>query len=157
RYTIRGMDARIYSDGFPDGDQSNGFPHSLNGVERVEVLKGPGSALFGTTAPGGVVNIVHFTPSATPAYGMSAQVGSYGTWMNSVYATGPTTVPGLTYRVDGLLAHSDGFRELESANYELRPVFQWNKDNHVTTFALDYRHIERTPDSYGILYFNPNF
>ena len=44
----------------------------------------------------------------------------------------------------------------KSANYEVRPVFQWNKDNHVTTLAFDYRHIERTPDSYGIVYFNPN-
>ena len=154
RFTIRGMDARIYSDGFPDGDQSNGLPHSMNGVERIEVLKGPGSALFGTTAPGGVVNIVHFTPSATPGYGLSTQFGSFGGWLTSVYATGPTTVPGLTYRVDGLLTHTDGFRDLHSANYEVRPVFQWTKDNHVTTFALDYRNIERMPDPYGILYFN---
>src|SRR6202007_1141069 len=50
RYTIRGLDARIYSDGIPDGDQVNGFPHSLNGVQSIEVLKGPGSSLFGTTA-----------------------------------------------------------------------------------------------------------
>ena len=61
RFTIRGMDARIYSDGFPDGDQSNGFPHSMNGVDHIEVLKGPGSALFGSGPPGGTVNIVHVT------------------------------------------------------------------------------------------------
>jgi iron complex outermembrane receptor protein len=154
RVTIRGMDARFFSDNFPDGDQSNGFPHSLNGVERVEVLKGPGSALFGSGPPGGTVNVVHFVPSAVPGYGLSQQVGSFGSWTTSAYATGPTTVPGLSYRIDGLLQHADGFRNLESANYEVRPVLQWNKDNHVTTFALDYRHIERTPDAYGIVYFN---
>jgi iron complex outermembrane recepter protein len=154
RFTIRGMDARFYSDNFPDGDQSNGFPHSLNGVERVEVLKGPGSALFGSGPPGGSVNVVHFAPSAVPGYGLSQQVGSFGSWTTSAYATGPTTIPGLNYRVDGLLQHSDGFRNLEGANYEIRPVLQWNKDNHVTTFALDYRHIERTPDPYGLVYFN---
>ena len=154
RLTIRGMDARIYSDGFPDGDQSNGLPHSVNGVERIEVLEGPGSALFGSGPPGGTVNIVHFTPSATPGYGIGTQVGSFGNWTTSVYATGPATVPGLTYRVDGLLQHSDGFRDLKSANYEVRPVLQWNKDNHVTTFAFDYRNIERTPDSYGSVYLN---
>jgi iron complex outermembrane receptor protein len=154
RVTIRGMDARFYSDNFPDGDQSNGLPHSLNGVERIEVLKGPGSALFGSGPPGGTVNVVHFAPSAVPGYGLSQQVGSFGSWTTSAYATGPTAIPGLNYRIDGLLAHSDGFRNLESANYEVRPVLQWNKDNHVTTFALDYRHIERTPDAYGIVYFN---
>jgi len=154
RVTIRGMDARFYSDNFPDGDQSNGFPHSLNGVERIEVLKGPGSALFGSGPPGGTVNVVHFVPSAVPGYGLSQQVGSFGSWTTSAYATGPTAVPGLNYRIDGLLQHADGFRNLESANYEIRPVLQWNKDNHVITFALDYRHIERTPDAYGIVYFN---
>jgi iron complex outermembrane recepter protein len=154
RFTIRGMDARIYSDGFPDGDQSNGFPHSINGVKYIEVLKGPGSALFGSGPPGGTVNMVHFTPSAIPGYGIGTQVGSFGSWTTSVYATGPTSVPGLNYRVDGLLQHSDGFRDLKSANYEVRPVLQWNKDNHVTTFAFDYRNIERTPDSYGIVYLN---
>ncbi len=84
----------------------------------------------------------------------SEQIGSFGSWVTSLYATGPTTVSGLSYRVDGLLQHADGFRDLESANYELRPVLSWSHDNHVTTFGLDLRHIERTPDSYGILYFN---
>ena len=154
RFTIRGLDARIYTDGFPDGDQSNGLPHSLNGVQSVEVLKGPGSALFGSATPGGIINIVHFLPSPVPAYGMSAQAGSFGSWFNNFYATGPTTVPGVDYRFDGLLQHADGFRGLESANYEFRPAVSWNHDNHVTTFAVDARDIQRTPDSYGIVYFN---
>jgi len=90
RFTIRGMDARIYSDGFPDGDQFNGFPHSINGVQDIEVLKGPGSALFGSGPPGGTINIVHFLPSPVPGYGMSSQLDSYGTWLSTIYATGPT-------------------------------------------------------------------
>jgi iron complex outermembrane recepter protein len=154
RFTIRGMDARIYEDNFPDGDQSNGLPHSLNGVEHIEVLKGPGSALFGTSTPGGTVNIVHFLPSSVPGYGLSTQLDSYGGWYNSIYATGPTGVPGLNYRVDGLLQYSDGFRGLKNNNYELRPEWSWTKDNHFTVFALDVRHIERTPDGYGIVYVN---
>ena len=154
RFTIRGMDARIYSDQFPDGDQFNGFPHSMNGVQNIEVFKGPGSALFGSTTPGGSIDIVHFLPSATASYGMSQQIGSFGSWTTNLFATGPTTVPGVTYRVDGWLQHADGFRGLESADYEIRPEVSWNHDNHVTTLALDLRHIERTPDSYGIVYFN---
>jgi iron complex outermembrane recepter protein len=154
RFTIRGMDARVYSDGFPDGDQFNGFAHSINGVQSIEVLKGPGSALFGSTTPGGSIDIIHFLPSAVPGYGITEQIGSYGSWMTSVYATGPTTIPGLTYRVDGLFQHSDGFRDIASGNYELRPEWSWKHDNHVTTVALDARRIDRTTDSYGILYFN---
>jgi len=154
RFTIRGMDARIYSDGFPDGDQFNGLPHSINGVQSIEVLKGPGSALFASGPPGGTINLVHFMPSATFGYGMGTQIDSFGMWTNTFYQTGPTNVPGLTYRVDGLMQHTDGFRDLASGNFEIRPVVSWNHDNHVTTAALDLRHIERTPDSYGIVYFN---
>ncbi len=154
RFTIRGMDARIFTDGFPDGDQFNGFPHSMNGVQSIQVLKGPGSALFGSSTPGGTIDIIHFLPSDIPGYGISQQIGSFGSWTTSIYATGPTTVPGLTYRVDGLLQQSDGFRDLKSADYEIRPEWSWIHDNHITTFALDLRHIEQTPDSYGILYFN---
>ena len=155
RFTIRGMDARIYSDGFPDGDQFNGFPHSINGVESVEVLKGPGSALFGSGPPGGTVNLVHFLPSAVPGYGASTQLDSWGSWVNTIYATGPTGVPELNYRVDGLFQDGQkGFRGLNNSNYELRPEWTWTKDNHVLTFALDFRHIERTPDGYGIIYVN---
>ena len=154
RFLIRGLDARIFSDSFPDGDQFNGFPHSLNGVDHIEVLKGPGSALFGTATPGGVINIVHFMPSPTPAYGVGLQVGAFGAITNTFYATGPTDLPGFNYRIDGLLAHADGFRNLESANYEFRPVLNWTGDGRVVTLAFDVRHIERTPDSYGIIYFN---
>jgi iron complex outermembrane recepter protein len=154
RFTIRGMDARIYSDQFPDGDQFNGFPHSINGVQYIEVLKGPGSALFGSSTPGGSIDIIHFMPSAVPGYGISQQIGSFGSWTTSVYATGPTSIPGLAYRVDGLFQHSDGFRDLKNADYEIRPEFSWNHNNHVTTVAIDVRHLERTPDGYGILYFN---
>ena len=155
RFTIRGMDARIYSDGFPDGDQFNGFPHSINGVQSIEVLKGPGSALFGSGPPGGTINIVHFLPSPLPGYGLSSQLDSWGTWVNTIYATGPTGIPGLNYRIDGLFQDGQkGFRGLNNSNYELRPEWTWTKDNHVLTFALDFRRIERTPDGYGIVYVN---
>ena len=155
RFTIRGMDARIYSDGFPDGDQFNGFPHSINGVQSIEVLKGPGSALFGSGPPGGTINIVHFLPSPLPGYGLSSQLDSWGTWVNTIYATGPTGISGLNYRIDGLFQDGQkGFRGLNNSNYELRPEWTWTKDNHVLTFALDFRRIERTPDGYGIVYVN---
>jgi iron complex outermembrane receptor protein len=152
RYLIRGMDARIYTDGFSDGDQFNGYPHSLNGVQQIEVLKGPGSALFGSTTPGGSVNIVHFLPSPMAGFGAGLHVGSFGTISSTIYATGPTNVEGLNYRIDGLAQHADGFRHLGNADYELRPLFTWTWNDHVTTVALDLRHIVQTPDLYGIPY-----
>ena len=151
-FLIRGLNAQVYSDGFSDGDQLGGLSHSLNGVKRVEILEGPGSALFGSGPPGGTINIVHYEPSPVFHWGSSIQAGSYGTLTNSSYVTGPTTIGGLNYRLDAYFSRADGFRDLASRDYELRPEFIWHVEDHTLTFSLDARHINQTPDSYGLIY-----
>ena len=47
-FLIRGLNAQFYNDGFRDGDQLGGISHMLNGVKQIEILEGPGSALFGS-------------------------------------------------------------------------------------------------------------
>lgn len=153
-FLIRGLNATIYSDGFTDGDELGGLSHSLNGVERVEILEGPGSALFGSGAPGGTIDIVHYTPSSERHYGASLLGGSFGTISNSDYATGPTGIAALNYRIDTTFSHSDGFRALSSHDYEARPSLEWQSQHHVIDFAVDVRQIHETPDSYGLIYFN---
>jgi len=153
-FLIRGLNAQVYQDGFSDGDQLGGLSHSLNGVQRVEIIEGPGSALFGSGPPGGTINIVHFQPSPVFQYGGSLMFGSFGTVTNNDYVTGPTTIPGLNYRVDATFSRSDGFRDLASRDYEIRPDFTWNVNNHTFELSVDARHIEQTPDSYGLIYFN---
>jgi len=152
RFQIRGLEARIYNDGFSDGDERNGIPHSLNGVERIEVLEGPGSSLFGTGPPGGTINLVHFMPSSTLHYGGNFQAGSFDLFSGGAFITGATRVPGLNYRVDGLAQHEDGFRALASADYELRPVLSWSTGHHVLSFTTDGRDLQATPDPAGLIY-----
>jgi iron complex outermembrane receptor protein len=122
-FLIRGLNAQIYEDGFSDGVLLGGISHSLNGVERIEILEGPGSALFGSGPPGGTINLVHYTPSPEFHFGGSLEAGSYGTVSNSDYITGPTGITGLNYRVDGTFSRSDGFRDLYSRDDEIRPAF----------------------------------
>lgn len=153
-FLIRGLNAQIYSDGFSDGDPLGGLSHSLNGVERIEILEGPGSALLGSGPPGGTINIVHYTPSPELHYGASAQAGSFGTVGGSGYITGPTGITGLSYRLDATVAYSDGFRDLGSRDFEARPEIQWRLGQHTIDFALDLRRIRQVPDSYGLIYFN---
>jgi iron complex outermembrane recepter protein len=153
-FLIRGLNAQVYSDGFSDGDLLGGLSHSLNGVRRIEILEGPGSALFGSGPPGGTINIIHYEPSPVFHWGSSLQAGSYGTVTNSNYITGPTSVDGLNYRLDTTFSRADGFRDLGSRDYEIRPEFSWHTGDHTLTFALDARHIEQTPDSYGLIYLN---
>jgi iron complex outermembrane receptor protein len=153
-FLIRGLNAQIYTDGFSDGDQLGGLVHTLNGVRRIEILEGPGSALFGSGPPGGTINVVHYDPSPIFHWGTSTQVGSFGTVVNSNYVTGPTTIDGLNYRVDTTFGGGQGFRDLPSKDFEIRLEFSWHVEDHTFTFALDARHIEQTPDSYGLIYLN---
>ncbi|HEY3790480.1 MAG TPA: TonB-dependent receptor, partial [Bradyrhizobium sp.] len=153
-FLIRGLNAQVYTDGFSDGDQLGGLTHSLNGVRRIEILEGPGSALFGSGPPGGTINIVHYDPSPVLHFGSSVQAGSFGTVTNNNYITGPTIIDGLNYRLDATVSRTDGFRDLAARDYELRPAFSWQVQDHTYSFALDVRHIEQTPDSYGLIYLN---
>ncbi len=155
-FLIRGFNAQIYQDGFSDGDQLGGISHSLNGVKNVEILEGPGSALFGSGPPGGTINIVHYTPSSTFHYGDSVTAGSFGTVQNQGYVTGPTTIQGLNYRIDGFASRSGGFRDLGSHDYEIRPDFAWAINDHTFEFSLDTRDVHQTPDSYGLIYLHGN-
>src|SRR5262249_22730922 len=152
-FLIRGLNAQFYNDGFREGDQLGGLSHMLNGVKQVEILEGPGSALFGSGPPGGTINIVHFSPSSDFHYGASVQTGSFGTINSTGYVTGPTTIPGLNYRIDGTASHTDGFRDLKASDYEIRPDVVWNVNNHTLEFSLDARQLRQTPDSYGIIYY----
>jgi iron complex outermembrane recepter protein len=154
RFQIRGLEARIYNDGFSDGDERNGIPHSLNGVERVEILEGPGSSLFGSGPPGGTINVVHYTPSSTLNYGGAFQTGSFNLFSGNAFITGGSGLKGLNYRVDGLAQHEDGFRSLTSADYELRPVLGWTVGRHLFTFSVDARELRATPDPAGLIYVN---
>jgi iron complex outermembrane recepter protein len=152
-FLIRGLNAQVFTDRFSDGDQLGGLVHSLNGVKQIEILEGPGSALFGSGPPGGTVNIVHFDPSPVFHWGTSTQVNSFGGVTNNNYVTGPTTIDGLNYRIDTTVTGGDAFRDLNAKDYEIRPAFQWHVQDHTFTFAIDARHIEQTPDSYGLIYF----
>ena len=154
RFQIRGLEARIFNDGFSDGDERNGIPHSLNGVERVEILEGPGSSLFGSGPPGGTINLVHYTPSPKLGAGMQFQAGSFGLYSGTAYLTGGTGLHGLDYRIDGMAQHQDGFRSLAAADYELRPVLGLTSSRNVLLLAFDGRDLQATPDPAGLLYVN---
>jgi len=152
-FMIRGLQAQTYDDGFSEGDQVNGPTHSLLGVQRIEVLEGPGSALLGSGPPGGSINLIHYTPSAQFHWGGDIQAGSFGTVDATGYVTGPTGIDGLNYRLDAGAGRSDGYRGLASWNKEIRPDLQWKIGDHKIEFSLDAQDYMATPDSYGLIYF----
>ena len=72
----------VLLDGRPSGAYNLALL-DLQSVERVEVLKGPASALYGSSAMGGVVNVVTRRSTGAPAGSVSA---SYGTFQTSELA-----------------------------------------------------------------------
>ncbi|MFQ4145900.1 TonB-dependent siderophore receptor [Chlorogloeopsis sp. ULAP02] len=61
----------------------------FSNIERVEVLRGPASVLFGTGDPGGTINIVTKQPLRDPFYSVEASVGSYNFYGGAIDLTGP--------------------------------------------------------------------
>jgi len=51
---------------------------SMDDIERIEVIRGPGSALYGANAYAGVVNVITRTPGKGPSVSASARGGEYG-------------------------------------------------------------------------------
>lgn len=91
QFNVRGFDQfNFYRDGYPF--QSQWFHgEDLTNIDRVEVLKGPGSILYGRSEPAGIINFVTKQPLDTPYYSLRQQFGSYGWFRTNADLTGPLT------------------------------------------------------------------
>jgi iron complex outermembrane receptor protein len=81
-------------------------------LERVEVLKGPASILFGRVDPGGVINLVTQRPQTAAAYRVEQEFGSYGHARTVWDATGALGDAGTAaYRFSGAFQEQDSHRD----------------------------------------------
>jgi iron complex outermembrane recepter protein len=141
-YRIRGFDQ--------DGNFRNGFNdtdfYSLvdtANIDRIEVLKGPASVLFGQAEPGGIINVVTKQPLSTPYYGAEFNVGNYAFYRSSFDLSGPLTDnDSLLYRLNLAYQNSGSFRDYNFLERVfVAPVITWNiSDRTSLTFDLEYQH-----------------
>lgn len=83
-------------------------------LERVEVIKGPASAVFGNSSPGGTMNRVTKKPLAEVRKAISFTTGSFNTLRSTVDFTGPLNEDQtLLYRLNLAYENSDDFRDLQ--------------------------------------------
>ncbi len=83
QYTLVLYDGkRLLSDHMHTGTNIYYMPLFL--AERIEVVEGPASALYGSDALGGVVNVITTKPSPVPTYAFRAYYGTY----NNIDAAG---------------------------------------------------------------------
>ncbi|WP_234735075.1 TonB-dependent receptor [Tellurirhabdus bombi] len=83
---------------------------NLANVERIEVLKGPASVLFGHSALGGIINIIRKQPTAEFKADFSAAYGSFNTRRMRAGAGGAINDK-LRYRLDFGLSDTEGYRQ----------------------------------------------
>lgn len=114
--TLRGSNpgqTLILIDGMRVGDSSNidgSFDFatlSAHDIERIEVLRGPQSAVYGSDAMGGVVNIITRKGSGKPRTVLTLEGGSYGTVTSALSTRGSTGKLSYAFSIQGL--HTDGF------------------------------------------------
>ena len=100
---------------------------SLANVERVEVIKGPASALFGNAAPGGVINRVTKKPLDVARRSVTLTTGSFSTTRAYTDLTGPLDEKKtLLYRLNLGYESSDSFRDLQGiTTYIVAPSFSY--------------------------------
>ncbi|MGE3275437.1 MAG: TonB-dependent receptor plug domain-containing protein [Vicinamibacterales bacterium] len=84
------------------GHHNGDIPVPLEAVDRIEILRGPGSSVHGADAFGGTINVITRAGTVTPAFTLTG--GEFG----AVEASGAASVGG-RHTFAGSLAHSDGF------------------------------------------------
>lgn len=90
-----------------EADNQYGLEHLfLNGVERVEVLRGPQSGLYGGDASAGVINIITRRPQGDPSLRVSGMYGSHDTIEGSIASMG--RVGGVGYSIGANYYDTDG-------------------------------------------------
>lgn len=137
-----------------DGIRSQ-LPRNLNATtERVEVLKGPASLLWGIQEPGGVINIVSKKPMYQLQGSLSAGLSSFGGGSGGLDLTGPIGQSGAAFRIVAEHRGEDYWRNFgDYRNTLVAPSFSW-KDSR-TRFLLQYEHLDfKVPFDRGTVILN---
>jgi len=158
-FAIRGF---VGDPNLPSGYLINGFtsgrgfsgPRDTSDVERIEVLKGPSSALFGRGEPGGAINIITKKPLFTPQGYVSVSGGRYDTWRGEGDYTAPLG-EALAFRITGAYEEGDSFRDtIHYKKAVVTPSFLLKIDPSTTlTYELSASHQE-VPFDRGVLAVN---
>ena len=140
-FTVRGFTTgEFYRNGFPI---NRGYPNmpDANSIERLEVLRGPATMLYGRGDPGGTFNVVSKQPLAEPKVTLGSQLDDQGMQRATLDASGPLDEQGrLAYRLNVVGEGGDTFRDhVETERYGVTPVVTWQAtDDTKVIFEGDF-------------------
>lgn len=145
-FGVRGI--RLIADGIPasmpDG-QGQAATFNLDRAERIEVMRGPLSSVYGNAA-GGVIQV--FTPDGKgrPTVEGRFAAGSYGSWKSDLSSQGE--VGGLSYVVDASRFVSDGYRDQSEVRRDqgmVKLALSPTTDGRLTLVASSFRQVADDP------------
>jgi iron complex outermembrane receptor protein len=145
-FTIRGFTQSyaILRNGFPILNFIS--PVGFANTERIEVLKGPASVLYGGGSQlniSGVVNTITKKPQSEPFYELGYTRGSFEFNRATLDATGPLTSDNsLLYRLNVAYEDSDSFRNFDerNQNFLIAPALTWRIGPR-TTLAAEFEYL----------------
>lgn len=152
-YALRGFsntEAGSLLNGFASG-RGYGPQRDVATVERVEFLKGPAAALYGSSEPGGTINVVTKKPQFTAANKAGLEIGTLGMRRATLDSTGPITQQ-LAYRLN--VAVEEGASrssQIDNSKYVVAPAFTWSLSaDTVVNYEAEFIRI-RTPLDRGLV------
>jgi iron complex outermembrane recepter protein len=148
-FNVRGFEANQYKNGFLEDFFSTRTETEIANIERIEILKGPASVLFGQSQPSGTINIVTKKPLKQPYLVSSFTAGSYELIRPSFDISWPLNKDGsLAYRLNFAFESADSFRDtVQTERVFVAPVLQWEISDRTTlTLEGEYLADERPID-----------
>jgi iron complex outermembrane recepter protein len=141
RVNIRGFSTDTF---LRDGIRQSQFStRETENIDRIEVLKGPASVLYGNLEPGGAINLVSKQPLADPYYAAELSVGSFTFVRPSFDLSGPLNADKtVLYRLNGAYEHNNGFRDFQTNTDRVfvAPALTW-KISDQTDLTLDFSYL----------------
>lgn len=146
--TGRGFQLEKYLDGMRLPNVQYLLPsYEVFNLDRIEVLHGPASVLYGQSYPGGLVNLVSKRPTDQPFGVINLMAGNYGLGGTSIDVGGPlNNDKTLLYRVTGLFRNND--TQVDFAHEQrvsIAPSLTWKPDAD-TSFTI-LANYQKDPDA----------
>lgn len=111
-------------------------------LERVEVMRGPTSVLYGNSNPGGVVSMVSKRPTTEPLREIQFKMGTDNLWQTGFDFSDAIDDAGVwSYRLTGLGRSQDAQQDMSKASrYAVAPSFSWRPDDKTDfTFLSNFQ------------------